>query len=164
MIRSLTIMAILASAAAVASGCGSSSDGSGGGSSQPVAAPQANPDKGEVRFLTPTDGAKTGPTVTAKVALKHFQIAPGAVGQAPRLGQGHLHFTMDGGKYDHPRYSGKNGLLGKKLGVSGKYSPALAPTITYRHLPPGKHVLVVALANNNHTSVGVQTKAKFTVK
>ena len=164
MIRALTIMAIVGSAAATASGCGGSSGGAGGESTQPVGASQSNPDKGEVRVLTPTNGAKTGPTVTAKVALKHFEIAPTAVGQAPRLGQGHLHFTMDGGKYDQPRYSGKNGLLGKKLGVSGKYSPALAPTITYRHLLPGKHTLVVALANNNHTSVGVQAKVKFTVK
>jgi hypothetical protein len=162
--RSLAIMVMLGFAAAGAAGCGSSSDNSRGGSSQSVDAPQANPDKGEVRFLTPTSGAKTGPTVTAKVALKHFEIAPNAVGQAPRFGQGHLHFTMDGGKYDQPRYSGKNGLLAKKLGVEGKYSPAIAPTITYRHLPPGKHELVVALANNNHTSVGVQAKAKFTVK
>jgi hypothetical protein len=163
-IRALTILAMLGSTAAAASGCGGSADKSGNGSSQSAGVPQANPDKGEVRFLAPTTGAKTAATVTAKVALKHFVIAPGAVGQAPRFGQGHLHFTMDGGKYDQPRYSGKNGLLGKKLGVNGTYSPALAPTITYRHLPPGKHVLVVALANNNHTSVGVQAKAKFTVK
>jgi hypothetical protein len=162
-IRALTILAILGSAATAASGCGTS-DESGGGSSQSVGVPQANPHKGEVRFLTPTNGGKTGPAVKAKVALKHFEIAPSAVGQAPRFGQGHLHFTMDGGKYDQPRYSGKNGFLGKKLGVSGKYSPALTPTITYRHLPPGKHELVVALANNNHTSVGVQAKVTFTVK
>jgi hypothetical protein len=163
-IRALTILAILGSAATAASGCGGSSGGSGAGSSQSVGAPQANPDKGEVRFVAPTAGAKTATTVTAKVALKHFEITPAAVGQAPRFGQGHLHFTMDGGKYDHPRYSGMNGLLGKKLGVNGRYSPALAPTITYRHLPPGKHELVVALANNNHTSVGVQAKVTFTVK
>jgi hypothetical protein len=162
--RCLTIVAILGSAAAAAAGCGSSSGDSGGTSSQSVGVPQANPDKGEVRFVSPANGAKTGPDVTAKVALKNFEIAPGAVGQAPRVGQGHLHFTMDGGKYDLPRYSGKNGLLGKKLGVNGKYSPALAPTITYRHLPPGKHVLVVNLANNNHTSVGVDAKVAFTVK
>jgi hypothetical protein len=164
--RSLTIMLVCGTAAAAVAGCGSSSNSSSasGGSSQSVPAPQANPKKGEVRFVTPRNGAKTGPTVTYKVALKDFVIAPNAVGQAPRLGQGHLHFIMDGGKYDLPRYSGKNGLLGKKLGVSGKYSPALAPTITYRHLPAGKHVLVVALANNNHTNVGVSAKVEFTVK
>jgi hypothetical protein len=165
MIRSLTILAVLGSWAAVAVGCGGSSDdGANGGSSQSSDAPQADPSKGEVRFVTPAAGAKTGPKVKATVALKNFEIAPKAVGQAPRLGQGHLHFTMDGGKYDRPRYAGNNGLLGKKLGVSGTYSPALAPYITYSHLPPGKHELVVALANNNHTSVGVTAKVKFTVK
>jgi hypothetical protein len=160
--RSLMIMAILASTAAV--GCGSSSNDSSRGSSQSSDVPQADPAKGEVRFVTPAAGAKTGSTVTAKVALKDFEISPTTVGQAPRPGQGHLHFTMDGGKYDQPKYSGKNGLLAKKLGVSGKYSPSLAPTITYRHLPPGKHELMVALANNNHTNVGVNAKVKFTVK
>jgi hypothetical protein len=157
-------MAVLASTAGAAVGCGSSSDDSSSGSSQPSDVPQADPSKGEVRFVTPTTGAKTGSTVAVKVALKDFEISPSTVGQAPRPGQGHLHFTMDGGKYDLPRYSGKNGLLGKKLGVSGKYSPALTATITYRHLPPGKHELVVALANNNHTNVGVDAKVKFTVK
>jgi hypothetical protein len=164
MIRSMTIVAVVGSAAAAAVGCGGSSDDAGGGSSQSSAAPQADPSKGEVRFVTPTAGAKTGPKVKVTVALKNFEIAPKAVGQAPRLGQGHLHFTMDGGKYDRPRYAGNNGLLGKKLGVTGTYSPALAPFITYSHLPPGKHELVVALANNNHTSVGVTAKVKFTVR
>jgi len=165
MIRPLTTLAVLGSLAAVAAGCGSSSDSdSAGGSSQSGGAPQADPAKGEVRFLTPAAGAETGPKVKATVALKNFEIAPKAVGQAPRLGQGHLHFTMDGGKYDRPRYAGDNGLLGKKLGVSGAYSPALRPFITYSHLPPGRHELVVALANNNHTSVGVTAKVKFTVK
>jgi hypothetical protein len=164
-IRSLTIVATLSSCAAVAVGCGGSSDnGTSDGSSKSSDAPQADPTKGEVHFLTPAAGARTGPTVKATVALKDFEIAPKAVGQAPRLGQGHLHFIMDGGKYDRPRYSGKNGLLGKKLGVTGTYSPALAPFITYKHLPPGKHQLVVALANNNHTSVGVTANVKFTVK
>jgi hypothetical protein len=162
--RSLTIAAVLAGTAAAAAGCGSSSEDSNRGSSQSSDVPQADPAKGEVHFLAPAAGAKTGPTVTAKVALKDFEISPSTVGQAPRLGQGHLHFTMDGGKYDQPKYSGKNGLLGKKLGVSGKYSPALAATITYRHLPPGKHELVVALANNNPTNVGVDAKVKFTVR
>jgi hypothetical protein len=165
MIRSLTIMALLGSWAAVAVGCGSSSnDDSGGGASQSSDTAQADPSKGEVRFLTPAAGAKTGSKVKVTVGLKNFEIAPKAVGQAPRLGQGHLHFTMDGGKYDRPRYAGNNGLLGKKLGVTGTYSPALQPFITYSHLPPGKHQLVVALANNNHTSVGVTAKVKFTVK
>jgi hypothetical protein len=153
--------ALLLVALAIA-GCGSSSSSSDdGGGAQPAAGPPA---KGQVRFVTPSNGSKTGSTVTVKVALKNFHISPGTVGQAPRPGQGHLHFLMDHGKFDYPRYSGKNGLLGKKLHVNGAYSPALAPTITYKHLPPGRHTLVVNLANNNHTNVGVHAKVKFTVR
>jgi hypothetical protein len=149
--------------ALVVAGCGSSDKTSS--SSQPSSQkPQASAPKPTVRFVTPKNSAALSGPVTAKVALTNFRIAPNAVGQAPRPGEGHLHFKMDGGKYDYPKYSGKNGLIAKKLGVTGHYSPALAPTVTYRNLPPGKHTLEVYLANNNHTDVGVEAKLKFTLK
>jgi hypothetical protein len=158
-----TLLCACALVLAVA-GCGSSGDKSASpasSSSQPK--PAAGP-KPTVRLVSPRNGAKLSGSVTAKVALTNFRIAPNKVGQAPRPGEGHLHFKMDGGKYDFPKYSGKNGLIAKKLGVTGHYSPALAPTITYRHLPPGKHELEVYLANNNHTNTGIETKVKFTLK
>lgn len=145
-------------------GCGSSSKNdtsTTSGAQQPV--PASGP-KPTVRFVTPKPDATLSGAVKAKVALTNFQIAPQAVGQAPRPGQGHLHFVMDEGKFDFPKYSGPNGLIAKKLGVTGHYSPALGPTITYKHLPPGKHKLEVYLANNNHTNVGIETSVKFTVK
>jgi hypothetical protein len=144
-------------------GCGSSDDKSesAGGSSQTQ---QASAPKPTVKFATPKDGASVDGVVTAKVELTNFRIAPNAVGQAPRPNEGHLHFKMDEGKYDFPKYSGKNGLIAKKLGVTGHYSPALGPTITYRNLPPGEHELEVYLANNNHTDVGVEAEVKFTLK
>ena len=158
--------AALLSACALAlgvAGCGS--DDSKSSSSQPdTQAQKAAAPKPTVKFLTPENEAKLGSTVTAKVQLTNFQVAPQAVGQAPRPGQGHLHFKMDEGKFDFPKYSGPNGLIAKKLGVTGHYSPALAPKITYKHLPPGKHELEVYLANNNHTNVGVEAKVEFTVK
>lgn len=165
--RATLPLALIAIAAAVG-GCGSSSSSSSKSSSSSNSSGSSNASspkpKGHVRFVSPKNGAKTGSTTTFKVALKGFHISPKTVGQAPRPGQGHLHFTMDGGKFDYPKYSGNNGLLGKKLGVNGKYSPALAPEITYKHLPKGKHTVVVNLANNNHTNVGVQDKLTFTVK
>lgn len=145
-------------------GCGSSGDKSASSTASSSQPQQAAAPKSTVRIVTPKDGAKLGGSVTAKVALKNFRIAPNKVGQAPRPGEGHLHFKMDGGKYDFPKYSGKNGLLAKQLGVTGHYSPALAPTITYKHLPPGKHELEVYLANNNHTNTGIETKVAFTLK
>jgi hypothetical protein len=152
---------ILIICALALAGCGGSSDksSSGGSSGSSSSTP-----KGSVKLLAPKNGAKTGSTVKAKVALKNFKLAPQSVGQAPRPGEGHLHFRMDGGKLDYPKYSGPNGQLAKKLGVQGKYSPSVTPNITYTHLPSGKHTLEVYLANNNHTNVGVETKVHFTVK
>jgi hypothetical protein len=102
--------------------------------------------------------------VTAKLKLEGFELAADAVGDAPRPGQGHVHFSMDEGKFDHPRYSGANGRIARQLGVDGKYSPATEPTITYRNLPPGKHTLEVYLANNNHTELPVEATVEFTVE
>jgi hypothetical protein len=144
-------------------GCGSG--GKSSSSTQPsTQEQQAAAPKPTVKLVAPKDGASVRGDVKATVELSNFKIAPQAVGKAPRPGEGHLHFKMDEGKYDYPKYSGKNGLIAKKLGVTGHYSPALAPTITYKNLPPGKHVLEVYLANNNHTDVGVEAKVKFTVK
>jgi hypothetical protein len=98
------------------------------------------------------------------VALSHFHLAPQLVGKAPVPGMGHLHFMLAGGKFDYPRYSGPNGVLGKKLGVAGAYSPAVTPNIAYSHLPPGHYTLVCMLANNNHTPVGVEAKETIVVK
>ncbi|MEA2426568.1 MAG: hypothetical protein QOF37_196 [Thermoleophilaceae bacterium] len=164
MIIEKTLLTIAALAAGVAvAGCGSSSSSSSSSQSTAQKAPASAPKPG-VKLVSPKAGAKTGSTITAKVSLTNFHIAPNAVGQAPRPGQGHLHFKMDEGKFDYPKYSGPNGLIAKKLGVTGHYSPALAPKITYKHLPKGKHVLEVYLANNNHTNVGVDDKVTFVVK
>jgi hypothetical protein len=158
----LTVVALAAGAALL--GCGSSSKTSSSASQSTTANNPASPPKPTVKLVTPKAGERTAATITARVSLTHFQIAPGAVGQAPRPGQGHLHFKMDEGKLDYPKYAGKNALIGKKLGVNGHYSPALAPEITYKGLPKGKHVLEVYLANNNHTNVGVEDRVTFTVK
>jgi hypothetical protein len=93
-----------------------------------------------------------GTTAAFRVKLQHFKIDAKDVGNKPIAGKGHLHFYMDHGKFDFPKYSGPNGRLAVKLGTQGKYSPSVAPAITYRHLPKGKHTLVVRLARNNHTT------------
>lgn len=175
-------LAIVATCATLAiSGCGSSSNststksasassGSSAGHAQSASqafqttvAPPASFPRPQVRFVTPRSGQSVASTFTVKVALRNFVIDPHAVGQAPRPGRGHLHFKLDGGKFDYPRYAGPNGIVGKGLGVSGDYSPALAPEITYSHIPAGKHTLQVFLANNNHTNVGVGASVTITV-
>jgi hypothetical protein len=118
----------------------------------------------KVSFVSPTKGSTQSSTVTAKVKLAGFTLSPKTVGKKPKQGQGHLHFSIDDGKYDQPKYSGKNGQLAVKLGVNGKYSPSVAPSITYKGLPAGKHTLEVYLANNDHSNTGVEAKTMFTVE
>jgi hypothetical protein len=120
--------------------------------------------KPSVKFVKPRNGAATGSTVTFVIKLTNFKIDPKDVGKRNKPNTGHLHFQMDGGRYDYPKYSGANGTLAVKLGIAGKYSPSVTPSITYRHLPPGKHRLVVFLANNDHSPVGPSASVHFTVR
>ena len=143
------------------SGCGSSSTRAPSAPAKlPVRAAAPSLPRATVKMHVVADGhgLKVG------VKLGHFTLAPGMVGKAPVPGMGHLHFMLDGGKFDYPRYSGPNGMIGKKLGVAGAYSPALAPHITYSHLPPGRYTLVCMLANNNHTPTGVEAKQTIVVR
>ena len=129
-----------------------------------VPAATASSSSPSVRFVTPSAGAVTGSTVTFRVALRNFVIDPADVGKRNKAHRSHLHFQLDGGKFDYPKYSGPNGQLAKTLGIAGKYSPSIAPMIIYRHLPAGKHTLVVFLANNDHSPVGPKASVTFTVR
>ena len=118
-----------------------------------------------VRFTTPKAGARTTTKVNAKVRLRHFVLDPKAVGKHNQRNHGHLHFSLDNGRYDFAKYSGANGKLATALGVAGKYSPSVTRTITYKGLPKGTHVLRVYCANNDHTEIkGTVTKVTFTVR
>ena len=117
-----------------------------------------------VRFVSPMNGAKTGAKVTFTVKLSNFKICAACVGKANKANTGHLHFSMDAGKYDFPKFSGANGKLAVQLGIAGKYSPAVLPTITYWHLPKGKHTLWVFVVNNNHTNTGAKASTTIWVK
>ncbi len=125
---------------------------------EPAQAPDAR-----VTFVTPDEGATVDSKFTARVKLTDFTIDTAAIGKSPQPGRGHLHFSLDGGRFDIPEHSGMNGQVAKDLGVDGKYSPAGEPQITYDKIPPGKHVLRVTLANNNHTDTGVSAEVELTV-
>jgi hypothetical protein len=117
-----------------------------------------------VSFTSPSEGAMAGDTVTAEVELDNFEIDAVNVGKALDEGKGHLHFSLDGGKFDTPKYSGANGDLAVKLGVDGQYSPAVEPKITYSGLPKGEHTLEVDLANNDHSETGATASTTFVVE
>ena len=117
-----------------------------------------------VSFVSPTDGETTADSVTAEVEFENFEIDAANVGKAVEDGKGHLHFSLDGGKFDQPKYSGANGDLAVQLGVDGMYSPSTEPAITYSDLPKGEHTLEVDLVNNNHTETGTTASTTFTVE
>jgi hypothetical protein len=162
--KQIVPVAVLA-VAVVAAGCGDDKKSSSSASTKPqpqkqkISAPKIG-----VAFAKPKPKAAVGKNVVAVVKLKNFKLDPKDVGKAPAPGKGHLHFTMDGGKFDYPKYSGANGKLAKKLGVTGKYSPSVTPKITYKGLPKGKHKLKVALANNDHSNAGPSATVSFRVK
>jgi hypothetical protein len=153
----LSLAGLLAAVGVAA--CGGSSGSTSAAHTRTVKAPGA-----KVRFLTPREATTVGPTVVARVKLTHFKLAPNKVGKAANQGEGHLHFSLDRGKFDFPKYSGANGKTAVKLGVQGKYSPSTAPSITYSNVPSGTHELEVYLANNDHTNTGVATFVSFVVK
>jgi len=164
-LRGKTAAVSLTLVAAVAvTGCGDDKKSSSSASKSKPAPQKPKGPKIAVAFKSPKPNAKLGKNVTATVKLTNFKLDPKDVGKAPAPGKGHLHFTMDGGKFDFPKYSGANGKLAKNLGVAGKYSPSVAPKITYKGLPKGKHSLKVALANNDHSNAGATASLKFTVK
>jgi hypothetical protein len=115
-------------------------------------------------FVTPKASAKTSSTVSVNVKLKNFAIDAKNVGKMNKAGRGHLHFSLDNGKFDYPKYSGANGKLAAQLGIAGKYSPAVTPSITYRNLPKGEHTLTVFLVNNDHSNNGAKSTVTFWVK
>ncbi len=160
--RALLISALAVAASALLSGCGEKNDTTESSSS--TAPAQSSALEPAVAFVKPKDGADVSGAVLCRVKLTNFTIDAKAVGQSPVPNRGHLHFSVDDGKFDYPKYSGANGKLAVKLNVDGKYSPAVAPVIAYRHLPKGKHKVEVYLANNNHTNIGPEAEAEITVK
>jgi hypothetical protein len=150
--RLITITAAVALASLAFAACGDD-DGE-----------QSDAGDSAVTFISPESGAAVPGTVTAEVALENFALDQAAVGMANSEGSGHLHFTIDDGRFDTPEYSGPNGQLAKQLGTDGQYSPAVEPTITYKGLPPGEHTLEVDLVNNDHSETGVSETVAFTVE
>ena len=120
--------------------------------------------KPSVRVAMPKAGAVTGSKVTFRVKLDNFTIDAANVGMKNMANRGHLHFALDRGKFDYPKYSGANGKLAAQLGIAGKYSPSVAPTITYSKLPTGNHTLTVFLVRNDHTNYGPKATIAFTVR
>jgi hypothetical protein len=152
----------------LASGCGSSTSKTTTSKTAPVGVARVNPHYGapgaHIRFLRPTQGSTVAQSVHVNVAVTGFMLDPRDLDKAPEKGKGIVLFSMDGGKYDTGHYAGANGKLAVRLGIAGKYSPAVTPTITYSRLPPGEHTLVASLANTDLSDTGVHARVVFKVR
>jgi hypothetical protein len=165
MTKRYLVLPATALAAISLTACGSDKKDSSSASTTPAPTPQkVQAPKVGVAFKKPKPNSKVGAEFTAVITLSNFKLDPKDVGKKPKLGMGHVHFSLDGGKFDYPKYSGANGKLAKKLGVAGKYSPSVTPEITYKDIPKGKHTLKVELANNDHSPAGASATDTFTVK
>ena len=154
--KMFTLLPVLGVMAVGVSACGDSEDTA---SATPSAA--SGP---QVSFTSPGSGAAVGSEFTAKIDIADFEVDAANVGKKSVEGRGHLHFSLDGGKYDNAKFSGANGKLAEQLGTDGKYSPSVTPQITYSGIPAGRHTLVVELANNDHSDQGAKATTTFTVK
>ncbi len=157
----LILMPVVGALAGGVAACGD--DDQAATAAKPDMAATQSADSPKVTITSPGDAASVGPKFTAKVDLAGFELDPKAVGKMADDGHGHVHFSLDGGKYDSAKYSGANGKLAEQLGTDGKYSPSVTPTITYKGIPAGTHTLEADLANNDHSDTGVTAKVTFTV-
>jgi hypothetical protein len=104
------------------------------------------------------------PTLKIIVRVTGFRLSAANFGKAPKAGEGHLLFRMDGGRYDHPRFVGANGRLIAQAGTEGRYTPSVKTWVRYSGLSPGNHTVVVFLAGNNHKRLGPSARITFPVE
>jgi hypothetical protein len=163
-----------------------SDDGSKKPSQQRVAAVPGQP---SVDIVSPRNGARQAShAVVVKVKVHNFKLAPLHFGGEPQLGEGHIRFGLNrvpncvdpvklqrainspigkgrlvGASFDYPAYSGPNGVLAKRIGSMGSYSPGTRPEIYYRNLPPGFYRLVINLAENSGATTPFHAVTNFQI-
>lgn len=147
------------------------------------------PGEPSVEIVSPRNGARqTNGAMVVKTKVRNFTLAPRSFGGEPRLGEGHMRFSLNrvpdcvdpvklkraeespvgrgrlvGRSFDFPRYAGPNGVLAERIGSSGSYSPATRPEIYYRDLPAGFYRLVVTLARNNGATTPYHAVTNFQI-
>lgn len=147
------------------------------------------PGQPEVTVLTPRNGSRhQNRSVVVRVGIENFKLAPNRLGSQPRLGEGHIKFSLNrvpdcvdpeklreaerdprgsgrltGRSFDFPEYSGANGILAERIGTAGSYSPATEPHILYAGLPRGFYRLVITLARNDGTSTPAHAVTTFEI-
>jgi hypothetical protein len=162
-----------------------------GGGKEESSAASATPPSTEpsVRVISPRNGARQAShAVVVKVDVDNFRLAPSHFGGEPQLGEGNLRFGLNrvpdcvdpvklqraiespfgkgrlvGKSFDFPRYAGPNGVLAKRIGSAGSYSPATRPEIYYHDLRSGFYRLVIVLAENDGSPTPFHAVTNFQI-
>ena len=140
-------LALAASVALVAAGCGGDDDSGGGQVGSKPSEPEM---KGahtgaEIDVQAPSGGAITDDTVPTKLAVSNFKVDCRFAGTPNRSGVGHYHIELDGSL------------------VNMFCRPGAA--ISMQNVAPGKHELIFLPATNDHTDdFGAEKKVAFTYK
>jgi hypothetical protein len=184
--RTATLTALAATAAILALAL---IFGGSGDSRKADARTAAIPGQPTVDIVSPRNGARqVSHAVVVKVGVGNFRLAPQRFGGEPRLGEGHIRFSLNrvpdcvdpvkllhainssigngrltGRSFDYPQYSGPNGRLAELIGSTGSYSPATRPEIFYHGLPPGFYRLVVTLAQNSGSTTPFHAVTNFQI-
>jgi hypothetical protein len=138
--------------------CGVASRSKETGSGLPVATPE------QTFVVHHPDSSGTTSTFTASVTvLLPVRLSASSICEPAEAGVGHLHFILDGGKYDTPAHSSASIALFRKEHSIGKFSPTATGLVTYRRLPPGSHVFEVVLFSNDHSGRVIYQVVPFQV-
>lgn len=95
-----------------------------------------------IQILSPGNQAMVAGTFALKVKVSNFILRPDLVGKAPTAGMGHYHILVDG--------------------VYNTYSATT--TGVAMNLKPGRHQVMVILANNNHTIYPIPATSSIVVQ
>jgi len=106
----------------------------------------ANQVVGQTATMTATlvDAEKNAKDKTATVEVRVTGVElidPAMTNKMPMKGQGHLHYQVD----------------------NGPVVATTSPKLSFHELTPGKHKIVVMLANNDHSPAGPQQTLEITV-
>jgi hypothetical protein len=117
-----------------------------------------------LRIVTPKPNQHVAGKYTVRVQVSGFVLDKTKAGKTLEPGHGHLHFAMDGGRFDFPRYAGLHGIDAARSGTAGHFSPSYSNWITYSKLPRGRHTLRVGLVDNLHAPLPVTAAVTFIVR
>lgn len=161
----------------------------GGSDSGKAEAPELRPGEPRVEIISPRNGARQrSRAVVVEVEIENFRLAPARFGTPPRLGEGHIRYSLNrvpdcvdpaklqeaidspigrgrlvGKSFDYAEYAGPNGDLAERIGSAGSYSPGTRTSIYYSDLRPGFYRMVVNLAENNGATTPYNDATNFQI-